>query len=157
MVSFEIRPGILIIRSFLDEPRKYWLFLGEVKCDIIINATEDTQWWELASTVRNHYGKFSEKSTKCLQSLYLWVHAILKAPCLSFFKFFTTSFKHLCFSKLQNQKSKNRLMEATRLILTIWCGWLCMSTSILWPAWSAPLRIWAPLRKFEYQRDLAGR
>ena len=28
MVSFEIR--ILRIRSFLDEPRKYWLFLGEV-------------------------------------------------------------------------------------------------------------------------------
>ena len=66
-----------------------------------------------------------------------------KAPCLSFFKFFTTSFKHLCFSKLQNQTSKNRLMKATRLILTIWWGWLCMSTSILWPAWSAPLRIQA--------------
>ena len=57
----------------------------------------------------------------------------------AFLKFSTTSLKHLSYST-PNRMSKNRLMKATRLILTIGCGWLCMLTSILWPAWSAPLR-----------------
>ena len=68
VVSFEIR--IFRILRVLDELRKYWLYLGE------------GSWHQQFATSSNHYCKFSEKGMKCARSLYIGVHAILKATCL---------------------------------------------------------------------------
>ena len=73
----------------------------------------------------------------------LWSMLPSKPHIFSFLKFSTTSLKHSFSWKLPNWTSKDSLMKATKLILTIWCGCLRMSTSIIWPAWSAPLRILA--------------
>ena len=82
---------------------------------------------------------------QCLKSLYLAVHTILKATCLFLLEVSHNLLQALVFLKIAEPNVQKPLDESNEIIMTIWWGWLCISTSNLWPAWSAPLRIWAQL------------
>ena len=69
----------------------------------------------LASTVRNHYGKFSEKGMQCLQSLYLWVHTILKATCLFLLEVSHNLLQAFVFLKIAEPNVQKPLDESNKI------------------------------------------